>query len=106
MSFLTITMSLADLQSYLNKIDELLIIGLLSSIVFIWRSKKLGIAQYLLYIISVMSIGVAGYTGILGGILADELNLGGTIVRELIVISLGIFTIFYTLEKSANDTNK
>jgi hypothetical protein len=53
-------MSLADLQSYLNKIDGLLIIGLLSCIVFIWSSKKLGAAQYLLYIISAMSIGIAG----------------------------------------------
>ncbi len=97
---------MADLQSYLTKIDGLLIIGLLSCIVFIWRSKKLGEAQYLLYVISVMSIGITFYTGLLTGILADELNLGGTIISELITISLGIFTILYTVWKSASDKNK
>ena len=80
MSLLSFTTTLANLQSYLTKIDGLLIIGLLSCIVYIWSSKKLGAAQYLLYIISVISIGIAGYTGILGGILADELNGGGSIV--------------------------
>ncbi|MBO0587833.1 hypothetical protein [Sporosarcina sp. E16_8] len=103
MSLLSFTMSFADLQSYLTKIDRLLIIGLLSCIVFIWNSKKLGAAQYLLYIISPMSIGIAGYTGMLGGILADELNGGGSIVLELVVISLGVLTIFYTLWSSANE---
>jgi hypothetical protein len=103
MSLLSFTVALADLQGYLTKIDGLLIIGLLSCIVFIWRSKKLGAAQYLLYIISAISIGIAGYTGMLGGILADELNLGGSIVLELVVIALGILTIFYTLWSSANE---
>jgi hypothetical protein len=103
MPLLSSTTSLADLQSYLTKIDGLLIIGLLSCIVFIWSSKELGVAQYLLYIISAMSIGIAGYTGILDGILADELNGSGSIVLELVVIFLGITTIFYTLWSSANE---
>jgi len=103
MSLLSISVSKDLLLSYFFKIEVLLIVGLLACLIFIWRNNHLGANKYLMYIISASFIFIAIYLGILGGILADELNLGGSIALELVVIILGIFTIFYTLWSSANE---
>ena len=103
MSLLSISMSEDLLLSYFFKIEVLLIVGLLACLVFIWRNKHLGANKYLLYTISTIFIFIAIYLGLLGGILADEINLGGSIALELVVITLGIFTIFFTLWSSANE---
>lgn len=95
-----------DLQGYITNISGLLSIGLLACMVFIWRSKQLGITQYLLYTLSVICIAISFNTGLLSGTLADELNLGGNILPELSVIILSILTILYTMWKSADDKKR
>lgn len=103
MSVVPMTITTAELNSYFTKIALLLCIILLTCIVFIWRTKANRANSYFVYTISVVCIFVAFYLGMLGGTLADELNVSGNILPELSVIMLSIIIIFFTLWKSAKD---
>ena len=100
MSLVSMTITTVELASYFTKIAMFLCIGLLACIIFVWRNKAI---SFFVYTISFVFIFVASYLGMLGGTLADELNLGGNVLPELTVIVLGIITIFFTLWKSAKD---
>lgn len=102
MSYLSLTITTAELNGYFTKIAILLSIGLLACIVFIWRAQASRLNSYLVYILSVICIFIAFYLGLLSGTLADELNLGGSILPGLSVIALSIFTICFTFWRSAS----
>jgi uncharacterized membrane protein len=103
MDLLTMTITTAELTSYFTKIALFLCIGLLACIILIWRNNASKAISFFVYTISFVFIFVASYLGMLGGTLADELNVGGNLLPELTVIVLGIITIFFTLWKSAKD---
>lgn len=103
MSVVSMTISTAELNSYFTKIAVLLCTGLIACLIFIWRNKANRANSFLVYTISIVCIFVAFYLGMLGGTLADELNLSGNILPELSVIILSIITIFFTHWKSAKD---
>lgn len=94
MSLVSMTITTVELASYFTKIAMFLCIGLLACIIFVWRNKANKAISFFVYTISFVFIFVASYLGMLGGTLADELNLGGNVLPELTVIVLGIITIF------------
>ena len=103
MYLVSMTITTVELASYFTKIAMFLCIGLLACILFVWRNTANKAISFFVYTISFVFIFVASYLGMLGGTLADELNLGGNVLPELTVIVLGIITIFFTLWKSAKD---